>query len=202
MRCGAGSTRRRCATSRASAGPSRRAASRPRCSATGFRSTDRCSMLRLGPERAATRAAMTSAAPQNPIAVLVEREGLGDGLLKLPLLRAIARAADGVGELEATPSAHDAARELLPEGPLYVGLGIGSRELRKNWPIAKFAELARALSARGMTPVLLLGPREIERAGEIRAAVPALASIDLTRTSAGGGSFDFSIAIAKRLAAV
>jgi len=48
-------------------------------------------MLRLGPERAATRAAMTSAAPQNPIAVLVEREGLGDVLLKLPLLRAIAR---------------------------------------------------------------------------------------------------------------
>src|SRR2546429_3540776 len=92
MRSGAGSTRRRCDTSRASAGPSRRAASRPRCSATGFRSTDRCSMLRLGPERAArVSVAVSSAAPKSPIAVLVEREGLGDVLLKLPLLRAIAR---------------------------------------------------------------------------------------------------------------
>jgi len=45
---------------------------------------------------------------------------------------ALGRAADGAGELEATPAAHDAAREALPEGPLYVGLGIGSRELRKN----------------------------------------------------------------------
>ncbi len=38
-------------------------------------------------------AIMTSPAgmPARPVAVLVEREGLGDVLLKLPLLRAIAR---------------------------------------------------------------------------------------------------------------
>jgi ADP-heptose:LPS heptosyltransferase len=115
---------------------------------------------------------------------------------------ALGEAADGAGELEATPAALAAAREVLPDGPLYVGLGVGSREPRKNWPIAGFAELARGLAARGAAPVLLLGPREIERAPEIRAAVPTLASVDLTRASAGRGSFDFTIAIAKRLAAV
>jgi len=83
-----------------------------------------------------------------------------------------------------------------------VGLGIGSREPRKNWPLEKFAELSRGLSARGTAPVLLLGPREVERAEVIRAAVPAVASVDLTRASAGNGSFDFTVAIAQRLAAV
>src|SRR5438067_372890 len=277
MRCGGASTRRRCAGSRASAGPSRRAGSRLRCWATGLRSTDPSSTFRV---RADPVMGMVTPSADTPrrIAVLVEREGLGDVLLKLPLLRAITRGfpnhpvwwisthqtdmagplrqfmpaalaevreharlgkplreaahrlreypgfslifdtrsriadvglarhilahekffcclpgyflsdarppgrftrprhigeralslaqaalgtkADGRGELEATPAARDAAQIVLPEGPRYVGLGIGSRELRKNWPIAKFAELARALSARGMTPVLLLGPRE------------------------------------------
>ena len=50
--------------------------------------------------------------------------------------------------------------------------------------------------------MLLLGPREIERAEAIRAAVPAFASVDLTGSSAGSGSFDFTIAIAERLAVV
>jgi len=53
-----------------------------------------------------------------------------------------------------------------------------------------------------MAPVLLLGPREIDRADAIRAAVPASASVDLTRSSAGSGSFDFTIAIAERLAVI
>src|SRR5216684_1896661 len=241
-------------------------------------------------------AIMTSSAgtPARPIAVLVEREGLGDVLLKLPLLRAIARGfpktpiwwisthqtdmagplrqsarrlreypgfslvfdtrsrianvwlarhmlahesffcclpgyflsaarppgrftrprhigeralslaqaalgekADASGQLEATAGARQAAEAVLPDGPLYVGLGVGSRDPRKNWPIEKFAELSRRLCARDMAPVLLLGPREIDRAEAIRAAVPASASVDLTRSSAGSGSFDFTIAIAE-----
>ena len=110
--------------------------------------------------------------------------------------------ADASGVLEPTPAARQAAQAALPDGPLYVGLGIGSREPRKNWPLEKFAELSRSLSAHGIAPVLLLGPREIERAEAIRAAVPAFASVDLTRESAGSGSFDFTLAIAQRLAAV
>ena len=112
---------------------------------------------------------------------------------------ALGAQADASGELEATPAARQAAQAVLPEMRPYVGLGIGSREARKNWPVTKFAELARGLSRQGAAPVLLLGPREIERAEEIRAAVPAFASVDLTRSS-GSGSFDFTIAVTKRLA--
>jgi ADP-heptose:LPS heptosyltransferase len=115
---------------------------------------------------------------------------------------ALGERADGSGSLEATPAARQAAQAVLPDGPRYVGLGLGSREQRKNWPIANFAELAHMLSGRGMAPVLLLGPREIERAQAIRAAVPAFTSVDLTRSSAGTGSFDFTIAVAERLAVV
>ena len=115
---------------------------------------------------------------------------------------ALGEGADAGGELESTPAARQAAQAVLPEGPIYVGLGLGSREARKNWPIAKFAELSRRLAGQGMAPVLLLGPREIERAQEIRSAMPAVASVDLTRSSAGSGAFDFTIAIAKRLAVV
>jgi ADP-heptose:LPS heptosyltransferase len=126
---------------------------------------------------------------------------IGERALSLALA-ALGPAADGAGELEPTSAAADAARDALPEGPVYVGLGIGSRVARKNWPVAKYAALASALAARGICPVVLLGPREIDRAAEICVAVPARASVDLTRTSAGSGPFDFTIAIAKRLAAV
>jgi ADP-heptose:LPS heptosyltransferase len=115
---------------------------------------------------------------------------------------ALGERADASGALEPTLAARQAAQAILPDGPLYVGLGIGSREPRKNWPLERFAELSGTLSARSMAPVLLLGPREIERAETIRAAVPAFASVDLTRDSAGSGSFDFTIAIAQRLAVV
>src|SRR5262249_33269912 len=115
---------------------------------------------------------------------------------------ALGERADASGALEATPAARQAAQAVLPEGPLYVGLGIGSREPRKNWPLEKFAQLSRSLSARGTAPVLRVGPREGERAEAIRAAVPAFASVDLTRALAGNGSFDFTVAIAQRLAVV
>jgi ADP-heptose:LPS heptosyltransferase len=115
---------------------------------------------------------------------------------------ALGEGADAGGELEPTPAARQAAQAVLPDGARYVGLGVGSREPRKNWPVEKFAELSRGLSARGMAPVLLLGPREIDRAEAVRTAVPAFASVDLTRASAGSGSFDFTIAVGKRLAVV
>src|SRR5262249_31524629 len=109
--------------------------------------------------------------------------------------------ADASGVLEPTAAARQAAQAALPDGPLYAGLAIGSREPRKNWPLEKFGELSKNLSAHGIAPVLLLGPREIERAEAIRAAVPAF-SVDLTHAPAGNGSFDFAVAIARRLAVV
>jgi ADP-heptose:LPS heptosyltransferase len=114
---------------------------------------------------------------------------------------ALGASADASGQLAATPAARQAAQAVLPDGPVYVGLGVGSREARKNWSMAKFAELSRMLSSRDMAPVLLLGPQEVDRAEAIRAAIPASASVDLTR-SAGTGPFDLKVAVAERLAAV
>ena len=81
---------------------------------------------------------------------------------------ALGARADGSGELIPTQAAQDAAATLLPDGPCYAGLGLGSREPRKNWPLARFAELSCALAVRRLAPVLLLGPQESARAGEIR----------------------------------
>src|SRR5262249_38852641 len=123
---------------------------------------------------------------------------IGERALSLAHAALVDRA-DASGALEPTPAARQAAKGALPDGPLYVGLGIGSREPRKNWPLEKFAELSRSLSAHGIAPVLLLGPREIERAEAIRASVPAFASVDLTREAGGNGSLCFRVAIGQRV---
>src|SRR5580698_10261694 len=50
---------------------------------------------------------------------------------------------DGSGRLEASDEASALARELLPDGRRYVGIAPGSREARKNWPMARFCEVAQ-----------------------------------------------------------
>jgi ADP-heptose:LPS heptosyltransferase len=65
------------------------------------------------------------------------------------------------------------ARELLPDGPVYIGLAPGAGGRHKCWPLDRFIGLARGEVARGRLPVFLLGPGEAEWAGDIRAAVPA-----------------------------
>jgi ADP-heptose:LPS heptosyltransferase len=104
------------------------------------------------------------------------------------------RPPDGSGRLEASAEAAALARELLPDGRNYVGIAHGSREARKNWPLARFCEVARALLAQGLTPVFFLGPMEQAPAAEIEAAAPGsvvltgqgLASRDLDRLIAQG----------------
>jgi ADP-heptose:LPS heptosyltransferase len=109
---------------------------------------------------------------------------------------------DGSGELGCTQASQEAAGRLLPDGPVYVGLGMGSRETRKNWPVARFAELARGLASCELAPVLLLGPQESARADEIRATVPAAAAINLAGPNPTCEPLDLAIAVAKRLAVV
>src|SRR5580698_573791 len=58
---------------------------------------------------------------------------------------ATGRAPDGSGQLEASAEAEALARELLPDGGRYVGIAHGSRDPRKNWPLARFCEVAQAL---------------------------------------------------------
>ena len=79
----------------------------------------------------------------------------------LSLVRcATGRPPDGSGRLQASAEAEAFAKKLLPDGPTYVGLAPGSRQARKNWPVERYWDVARALTARGATPVFLLGPKE------------------------------------------
>ena len=112
--------------------------------------------------------------------------------------------ADGSGTLPCGAAAREAAESLLPAGPSYVGLAVGSREARKNWPLERFIELARALIEHGRTPVFLLGPQESVSAEEIRQQVPQALALDFTqiKPQPAIGVFDAVIAILERLPVV
>lgn len=69
-------------------------------------------------------------------------------------------------------AAADLAAARLPEGPIYVGLAAGSREARKNWPLANFIALAESLERAGLTPVFLIGPQERDVLAALRAGAP------------------------------
>ena len=84
---------------------------------------------------------------------------------------ATGRPADAMGRLEASAAAHDAARVSLPEGRVYVGIAPGSRQQVKNWPLANYLEVARALIGEGIAPVFFLGPFE-------QPARPAVEALD------------------------
>ena len=115
---------------------------------------------------------------------------------------ALGAKAEWSGALIPTQAAADGAAALLPEGPSYIGFGVGSREARKNWPLARFAELSRTLSGRKLAPVLLLGPQECDRAEEIRALIPGAAAIDFTTSLGGCEPLDLAVAVLRRLAAI
>ncbi len=99
---------------------------------------------------------------------------------------ALGKAADGDGRLESGEEGRKIAARLLPEGRTYIGLAVGSREARKNWPLEKFAELASLIAGRGLVPVLLTGPQEQAYAADIARLViaainagPAIAPLDV-----------------------
>ncbi|TAN59010.1 MAG: lipopolysaccharide heptosyltransferase family protein [Magnetospirillum sp.] len=76
------------------------------------------------------------------------------------------------------PLPRDAATEalaeaLLPPGPGYVGLAPGAGGKHKCWPLERFCALGAAIAARGLVPVVLLGPAEAEWAATVRAALPS-----------------------------
>jgi ADP-heptose:LPS heptosyltransferase len=110
---------------------------------------------------------------------------------------ATGRPPDGAGRLEASAEAVAQARELLPDGRNYVGIAHGSREARKNWPLARFCDVAGALMAQGLTPVFFLGPMEQAPAAEIEAAVPG--AVVLTGQGLASGDLDRLIAQGQRL---
>jgi ADP-heptose:LPS heptosyltransferase len=76
------------------------------------------------------------------------------------------------GRLAVPPAFAAKAALALPEGPTYVGLAPGAGNPIKIWPQDRFAALAAYLSAKGLTPVFLLGPDEKDRQPFFQTACP------------------------------
>ncbi len=72
----------------------------------------------------------------------------------------------------ASPIAADAGQARSRGDVRLVGLALGSEWETKIWPTEQFAELAKRLAARGLTPLLLGGPRETQIAEQILRACP------------------------------
>ncbi|THD62649.1 MAG: lipopolysaccharide heptosyltransferase family protein [Bradyrhizobium sp.] len=114
---------------------------------------------------------------------------------------ALGAPANGEGALACGTAAREMVAKLLPAGPVYVGVAVGSREARKNWPLHRFGELALALASRGRVPVLLLGPQEASSLEEIRNTIPQAIALDFMqiRPEPAIGVFDAAIAVIERL---
>jgi ADP-heptose:LPS heptosyltransferase len=67
-----------------------------------------------------------------------------------------------------------AAEEILPHGPIYIGLapGAGRMDTGKCWPLENFMAVANQQKACGRTPVVFLGPLEQDWRNKIKEAVP------------------------------
>lgn len=117
---------------------------------------------------------------------------------------ALGMTADGSGKLACSAAARELAQRLLPAGRNYVGLAIGSREVRKNWPLERYIELARALVTSGRTPVFLLGPQEAAISTELLRQIPESLALDFQTINPepAVGVFDAVIAVAERLSLV
>jgi ADP-heptose:LPS heptosyltransferase len=108
--------------------------------------------------------------------------------------------ADGSGRLEASPAARALAERLLPAARAYVGIAPGSRQADKNWPMARFCEVAATITRSGVTPVIFLGPQETQAAAEVAAAAPSAIVLRADPEISAGEAFDRLIAQAQRLA--
>ena len=116
------------------------------------------------------------------------------------ILRATGAPADPSGRLKATAASDALAAGLLHEGRTYVGIAPGSRQADKNWPFERFLAVARALAARGLTPVVFLGPQETQTPADVEAAAPGTIAL---RTEPGltvAEGLDRLIAQGQRLA--
>lgn len=74
--------------------------------------------------------------------------------------------------LEPLPEAANWAHTALPPGQRYAGLYLGARPDRRAVPVTRGLEIGRGMLARGLTPVVLVGPQELATLGELRDALP------------------------------
>lgn len=116
---------------------------------------------------------------------------------------ALGKPADWSGTLEVPDAARALAAKRLPEGARYIGLAVGSREVRKNWPLDRYIALANALTAKGFVPAFLIGPQEREWLEQLRAGVPSalFPEAEPLDLSLGIARLEFAIALLQRLTA-
>ncbi|MGZ5564698.1 MAG: glycosyltransferase family 9 protein [Chthoniobacterales bacterium] len=75
------------------------------------------------------------------------------------------------------PEAHARAMELLPKrGAIGLNIGAGKRWPSRIWPVEYWIELINLLRARGLAPVLLGGPEEVEMSARLVADTDCMAS--------------------------
>lgn len=103
----------------------------------------------------------------------------------------------------ADPRAGQAAEALLPAGRAYIGFAPGAGGASKRWPLERFIALAADQTAKGRTPVFLIGPGEGEIVEAVRAALPNALMPEVDRTDAFADVKGplLAIALAQRLAA-
>lgn len=70
------------------------------------------------------------------------------------------------------PKWEKAAAELLPDGKKYVGLIPGAGLATKIWPQERFIQMGRRLAEKGFTPVVILGPNEVDLGPVLASSLP------------------------------
>jgi ADP-heptose:LPS heptosyltransferase len=90
------------------------------------------------------------------------------------------------------------AQTLLPDGKTYVVLAPGAGNREKCWPLDRFVELGHRLSARGIVPVLQLGPNEVDWEAPCRAVRGAVLPIQDAIARKIDASPALTIALAQR----
>lgn len=113
----------------------------------------------------------------------------------LDLIEAASRqsAAPGRARIALAPEIERQAAQLLPDGASHVGLVPGAGDRRKCWPRERFISLAQRLES----PVILLGPDEVEWHAELKEALPR-ASFPFQATALGADP-ELSLAVGRRL---
>ncbi len=94
-----------------------------------------------------------------------------------------------------------AAAEILPPGPVYVGLAPGAGGREKCWPLAKYIALASELALDGAVPVFILGPNEAEWIAPCRVVAGAVLPLQLAAGRGIATTPMLTIALARRMQA-
>ncbi len=102
-------------------------------------------------------------------------------------------------KLALSDAAQAKAADVLPAGPVYVGLAPGASVRTKCWPLESYIELARLQLDRGRVPVFILGPGEQDWVAPLRTAAPQ-ALFPTLEAGQAAPSVEFSIALGGRLA--